>query len=239
VDAAREQAAAPALETPQGGLHRRDGTEAQDAAEEDPGYAERHHGQGLAWPAVCREDACALRNILNSGLFALVCADVLRPSLHWQLTRTSTNLRAIICRHRDLEGFARLQETVGPEAWSSRLGILAKNVLVRLVIAKGGGLADINVGDAIEYMEAHRERRATSGGQSLFYSWLKDVGHLPPDASASLRSLHRTSARSRWSSSSTATSPSPSRFGICWSSTSRNASPPWITRPWRTRHARS
>ncbi|MET9692967.1 site-specific integrase [Streptomyces sp. NPDC006514] len=129
--------------------------------------------------------------ILNSGLFALVCADVLRPSLHWQLTRTSTNLRAIICQHRDPEGFARLQKLVGPEAWSSHLGILAKNVLVKLVIAKGGGLADINVGDAIEYMEAHRECRATSGGQSLFYSWLRDLGHLPPDAPASLRSLAR------------------------------------------------
>lgn len=139
--------------------------------------------------------AANANGILNSGLFALVCADVLRPSLHWQLTRTSTNLRAIICQHRDPEGFARLQEMVGPEAWCSHLGILAKNVLVKLVIAKGGGLADITVGDAIEYMEAHREHRTTSGGQSLFYSWLKDLGHLPPDAPASLRLLHRTSGQ--------------------------------------------
>ncbi|CAM5290793.1 hypothetical protein SVIOM74S_02286 [Streptomyces violarus] len=84
---------------------------------------------------------------------------------------------------------------MGPESWSSHLGILAKNVLVKLVIAKGGGLADINVGDAIEYMEAHRAQRATSGGQSLFYSWLKDLGHLPPDAPVSLRLLHRTSGQ--------------------------------------------
>ncbi|MCX4399412.1 site-specific integrase [Streptomyces sp. NBC_00264] len=140
-------------------------------------------------------DAANANGILNTGLFALVCADVLRPSLHWQLTRTSTNLRAIICQYRDPEGFARLQELVGPEAWSSHLGILAKNVLVKLVIAKGGGLADINVGDAIEYMEAHRAQRATSGGQSLFYSWLKDLGHLPPDAPVSLRLLHRTSGQ--------------------------------------------
>ncbi|MFD5161792.1 hypothetical protein ACFWMJ_27550 [Streptomyces hawaiiensis] len=140
-------------------------------------------------------DAANANGILNTGLFALVCADVLRPSLHWQLTRTSTNLRAIICQYRDPEGFARLQELVGPESWSSHLGILAKNVLVKLVIAKGGGLADINVGDAIEYMEAHRAQRATSGGQSLSYSWLKDLGHLPPDAPVSLRLLHRTSGQ--------------------------------------------
>ncbi|MGW2712833.1 hypothetical protein ACWC4J_28245 [Streptomyces sp. NPDC001356] len=120
---------------------------------------------------------------------------MLRQSLHWQLTRTSTNLRAIICQYRDPEGFARLQELVGPEAWTSHLGILAKNVLVKLVIAKGGGLADINVGDAIEYMEAHRAQRATSGGQSLFYFWLKDMRHLPPDAPVSLRLLHRTSGQ--------------------------------------------
>ncbi|KPI29819.1 hypothetical protein OV450_7270 [Actinobacteria bacterium OV450] len=34
---------------------------------------------------------------------------------------------------------------MGSEAWSSHLGILAKNVLVKLVIAKGGGLTDITV----------------------------------------------------------------------------------------------
>ncbi|WP_326812612.1 hypothetical protein OIE62_04830 [Streptomyces scopuliridis] len=68
-------------------------------------------------------------------------------------------------------------------------------MLVKLVIAKGGGLADINVGDAIEYVEAHREQRATSGGQSLFYSWLKVLGHLPPGAPVSLRLLHRTSGQ--------------------------------------------
>ncbi|MFI6503182.1 hypothetical protein [Nonomuraea typhae] len=135
-------------------------------------------------------NAANANGILNTGLFALVCADVLRPSLRWQLTRTSTNLRAIITRHRDPDGFARLQELVGPEAWASHLGILAKNVLVKLVIAKGGGLADINVGDAIEYMEEHRAQRATSGGQSLFYSWVKSLGHLPPDAPVSLRLLH-------------------------------------------------
>ncbi|XES00003.1 hypothetical protein HEP87_57700 [Streptomyces sp. S1D4-11] len=84
-------------------------------------------------------NAANANGILNTGLFALVCADVLRPSLHWQLTRTSTNLRAIICQYRDPEGFARLQELVGPESWSSHLGILAKNVLVKLVIAKGRG----------------------------------------------------------------------------------------------------
>ncbi|MFJ5610622.1 site-specific integrase [Streptomyces sp. NPDC093221] len=124
--------------------------------------------------------------ILNSGLFALVCVDVIRPSLRWQLTRTSTNLRAIITKHRDPEGFVRLQELVGPEPWASHLGILAKNVLVKLVIAKGGGLADITVGDALEFLDASRGIRTTSYGQSLFYSWLKQLGHLPADASRSL-----------------------------------------------------
>ncbi|MFF7237734.1 tyrosine-type recombinase/integrase [Streptomyces collinus] len=139
--------------------------------------------------------AANANGILNSGLFALVCADVLRPSLRWQLTRASTNLRAVICQHRDPAGFTRLQQMVGAEAWSSHLGILAKNVLVKLVVAKGGGLADITVGDAVEYLEAFRENRPGSYGQSLFYSWLRDLGHLPPDAPATLRFLARTSGQ--------------------------------------------
>ncbi|UKD50795.1 site-specific integrase (plasmid) [Amycolatopsis sp. FU40] len=133
--------------------------------------------------------------ILNSGLFALVTADVLRPSLRWQLTRTSTNLRAVICKHRDPEEFARLEHIVGPDAWSSHLGLLARNALVKLIIAKGGGLADITVGDALEYLQALREYRPTTFGQSLFYSWLKDLGHLPPDAPQTLRFLAQASGQ--------------------------------------------
>ncbi|MEU7225120.1 site-specific integrase [Streptomyces chrestomyceticus] len=133
--------------------------------------------------------------ILNSGLFALVCADVLRPSLSWQLTRASTNLRAFICQHRDPEGFARLETVVGSEAWSSEPGILAKNVLVKLIVAKGGALADITVGDALEYLEAFRENRPRSYGHTMFYTWLKELGHLPPDAPATLRFLARTTGQ--------------------------------------------
>lgn len=133
--------------------------------------------------------------ILNSGLLALVSAEVLRPSLHWQLTRSSTNMRAVICQHRDPEGFARLEQMVGPQAWSSHLGKLAKSVLVKLVIAKGGGFADITVGDALEFMEAFREHRSGTNGQSLFYSWLRELGHMPPDAPTTLRFLTRTSGQ--------------------------------------------
>ncbi|WP_344637713.1 site-specific integrase [Kitasatospora cystarginea] len=133
--------------------------------------------------------------ILNSGLLALVSAEVLRPSLRWQLTRSSTNMRAVICQHRDPEGFARLEQMVGPQAWSSHLGKLAKSVLVKIVISKGGGLADITVGDSLEFMEAFREYRPSTAGQSLFYSWLRDLGHMPTDAPTTLRFLTRTSGQ--------------------------------------------
>ncbi|MFF2078370.1 tyrosine-type recombinase/integrase [Kitasatospora sp. NPDC058162] len=132
---------------------------------------------------------------LGSGLLALVSADVLRPSLRWQLTRASTNSRAIVSQYRDPDGFAHLEQMVGPEAWSSRLGTIARNVLVKLIIAKGGGLTDITVGDSLEFMEAFRENQPTTSGNTLFYSWLRELGHMPPDAPMTLRFLTRTTGQ--------------------------------------------
>ncbi|MFF3088711.1 hypothetical protein ACFVRB_27235 [Streptomyces nojiriensis] len=64
-------------------------------------------------------------------------------------------------------------------------------------MAKGGGLADITVGDALEYVTVVREsgRTRSGGGSTLFYSWLRQLGHLPADAPMSLRLLCRVTGQ--------------------------------------------
>ncbi|MFI1338097.1 tyrosine-type recombinase/integrase [Streptomyces sp. NPDC020845] len=62
------------------------------------------------------------------------------------------------------------------------------------MLAKGGGLADITAGDAIQYFIELRQSQIEKGG-TLFYSWLRDLGHLPPDAPATLRLLDRVTGQ--------------------------------------------
>jgi len=150
------------------------------------------HAQAARWIG---PDIATAQQSLNSGLLTLICADVLRPSLPWQMSRGSTNLRPVLVRIRDLEGFTKLEATVGPAAWASRLGILARNDLMKILVAKGGKLADITVGDALEYLEATKAHEYAGAGHTLFYAWLHQYGTLPDDAPNTIRFLARTAGQ--------------------------------------------
>ncbi|MEV6319549.1 hypothetical protein [Streptomyces sp. NPDC051776] len=129
------------------------------------------------------------------GLLTLASADVLRLPLLWQFGYRTTHLRPLVERTRDPEGVARLQEVVGPKWWESIQGGRARLTLVRIMIAKGGGLADITPGDAFEYGTEMRKAGIASRTTPLFYSWLRDLGTLPPDAPTTLRLLHRVTGQ--------------------------------------------
>ncbi|MET9089278.1 hypothetical protein ABZX77_46705 [Streptomyces sp. NPDC004237] len=94
--------------------------------------------------------------IVGSGLVGLVLADVLRPSLSWQMARRARHMQERFPLVRDPEGFARLQTLAGPGRWASLTGRRAVNDLTKIMVAKGGTLADITVGDALEYRAAWR-----------------------------------------------------------------------------------
>jgi hypothetical protein len=133
--------------------------------------------------------------IVGSGLVGLVIADLLRPSLSWQLARRARHMQERFPLVRDPEGFAGLERLAGPARWASPAGRRAVNDLTKIMVAKGGELADITVGDALEYRAALREHHSRSAGHALFYAWLRRLGTLPDDAPATLRNLSRATGQ--------------------------------------------
>ena len=98
--------------------------------------------------------------------------------------------------HRDPGGFARLKAGADPAAWSSRLGCRSRTQVAILLIAKGGGVSDITVGDCLELREAEFRTCAQQGrGRSLFYAWLHQAGTFPPGAPVTLRFVSRMSGQ--------------------------------------------
>ncbi|MFF3446753.1 hypothetical protein ACFYXJ_06375 [Streptomyces sp. NPDC002667] len=73
---------------------------------------------------------------------------------------------------------------VGPKRWEERGASKACRALARIVLAKGGSLADITVGEANEH---HTLVRGDGGS----YSWLRVLDDLPSDAPATQRLLGR------------------------------------------------
>ncbi|MGW0476215.1 hypothetical protein [Streptomyces coeruleorubidus] len=122
-------------------------------------------------------------------------ADVVRPSLERQLTRRAMHLQDRLPPIRDPDGFARLEAMAGPERWASLTSRRALNALIRIMVAKGGTLADITVGDALEYLDVLRTHHSQSAGHTLFYAWLRAWGTLPDDAPATLRNLSRATGQ--------------------------------------------
>ncbi|MFD3476682.1 tyrosine-type recombinase/integrase [Streptomyces sp. NPDC058695] len=133
---------------------------------------------------------------VQAGLLALAAADVIRLSLPWQMDLKSCHVRTLVEESRDPEGFARLKELAGAERWASASGGRARRALVRIMVAKGGGLSDITVGDVLEYdAELRRTARGVSSGGTLYYAWLRELGHLPADAPTTLRFLERATGQ--------------------------------------------
>ncbi|WP_256917442.1 tyrosine-type recombinase/integrase [Streptomyces hilarionis] len=155
---------------------------------------------GVEWGRMAAEWIAATSSgvtatIVGSGLVGLVLADVLRPSLSWQMARRARHMQDRFALVRDPEGFARLQTLAGPGRWASLTGRRAVNDLTKIMVAKGGTLADITVGDALEYRAALQEHHTQSAGHTLFYAWLRRLGSLPDDAPATLRNLSRATGQ--------------------------------------------
>lgn len=153
--------------------------------------AQRWRREGEAWVSAAAD---ARWPSIQAGLLLLAAADVIRLSLPWQMDLRSFHVRTLIEECRDPGGFARLEGIVGAERWTSTGGGKARSALTRIMIAKGGGLADITVGDAIEYDAELRSHRTNSGG-TLYYAWLRELGHLPTDAPTTLRYLEQVTGQ--------------------------------------------
>ncbi|MGX4690733.1 tyrosine-type recombinase/integrase [Streptomyces sp. JNUCC 63] len=129
----------------------------------------------------------SVHGAVKAGMLALICADVVRPSLHWLVGNRSGAFRPAIMATRDPEGFARLVAEVPAREQTTPVGSRALKVITQLIAAHGGGIDDIVVGDLLALMQLRS--RDDSGAVRLVYTWLHRRGQFPPDAPATLHHL--------------------------------------------------
>jgi integrase len=133
-----------------------------------------------------------LENSVTSGLGQLIYADVLRPAVEWLLASpVRFPLGGEMPRVRDTAGFAALEE----RAAAAGIGFFGRRRAIEqisvILAAKGGCVADITVGDCLEFLEI-RDRLAGTldGGKGTgFYQLLHSAGIFPAGAPATLRML--------------------------------------------------
>ena len=140
-------------------------------------------------PANLRQELMAMR--------LLLCGQVIRPSYRWLLRYRPTVLlqeaRALI----DPAGFARLvahMDATGRRNPTDRNRAL--NRITWILLAKGGRVADITVGDCVELdTEQRRYQRSDYSLAPLFYTLLAETGVLPADAPPLLRAARMPGPR--------------------------------------------
>ncbi|MGW3981271.1 tyrosine-type recombinase/integrase [Streptomyces mirabilis] len=152
-----------------------------NAAPASASYDNWQHGI-LSWASTLGRSPS--RTALKSGLLALICADVIRPSVEWLAGNSSRYLRPAIAGTRDPGGFARLARDVSEHDRVNRNSSEAYKFIAQIVAAYGGGVDDIVVGDLL----THPKLVAGSSGKAvrLAYTWLRNRGQFPPDAPVTL-----------------------------------------------------
>jgi hypothetical protein len=120
------------------------------------------------------------RLALARAMLLLVAADVIRPSLGWLLTPAAPRELAIaIAQGRDPDGFARLAALCDGAGVNAHTTGLALRRIAVIVAAKGGGVADITVGDCLQLLRALDDQQASRAERSpYFYQLLRTAGVL-------------------------------------------------------------
>lgn len=136
---------------------------------------------------------------LVEAMAVALSADVVRPSLTW-LVGGGFAQGGLLARHiaasRDPDGFGRLRLLCDDDpsiSVTARGRMLYRSALI--VTAKGGGLADITVGDVVELFDAEDLRSSPSDGRSLLYRTLHKMGIFDPAAPPTLRALRTAGQR--------------------------------------------
>jgi Phage integrase family len=136
---------------------------------------------------------------LASALHGLISADVVRPALGWLVAKATGpgSLVRHLARARDPEGFARLKALCDADPHVS--AISGSHTLYRaaeIAAAKGGGLADITVGDVLELLDTELGTLAgVSGDVAVSYRLLHAMGVFGQDAPPTLREIRSVGQR--------------------------------------------
>jgi integrase len=153
----------------------------------------------LAWLGEQGHRAAWHGDTFFRALRIAVSTDLIRPSLAGLITTTFTrgSLAAVMARHRDPAGFAKLTAlcSADPDICPAAATRTAHRSAL-ILAAKGGVLADITTGDVLELLEVEAAAHGTSvGATHLFYRVLRTMGVLGSQAPATLRELRTAGQR--------------------------------------------
>ena len=126
---------------------------------------------------------------LGPGLLALMCADVVRPSIGWLLaTPAPRRLAASMARTRDPDGFAQLGVLCTLAQVSIGTTGPALDRIAKITVAKGGVVSDITVGDCLQVLRISAETFTDGHYNSpFFYQLLHSMGIFESTAPATVR----------------------------------------------------
>lgn len=114
----------------------------------------------MAWQQARGRESRWLRHELSGALVVAICADLVRPSLGCLVAGAAGkgSLTRNLARVRDPVGFARLRALCDADP---KVSDFAASLTLRrsaeIIAAKGGTLADVTVGDALELMDREAE----------------------------------------------------------------------------------
>jgi integrase len=125
--------------------------------------------------------------MFSTGLYLMICADAIRPSLNWLLTPGTPRLLVTeMARSRDPAGFAALAASLQDDPASASIRREALRWIAVILAAKGGMIADITLGDCLEL--AQIPASAGGRGRSLtFCQMLQSAGVFGEEAPATVR----------------------------------------------------
>jgi site-specific recombinase XerD len=115
---------------------------------------------------------------LSPGLMVLICADVIRPSLGWLLrfAPARRGLAPEMARTRDSAAFSALSQSCTQARVGLQSGQQALTRIAVILAAKGGAVAQVQVGDCVELLRVTASMRASTEAHAhspLFYQLLR------------------------------------------------------------------
>jgi hypothetical protein len=147
----------------------------------------------IAWQRARGRESRWLWHELSGALVVAICGDLVRPSLGCLVAGAAGKgaLTRNLARHRDPQGFARLRALCDADPHVSDVAAsLTLRRSAEIIAAKGGVLADITVGDALELMDREAETfTCPTRDHKVFYRMLRELGIFGGQAPERLRAF--------------------------------------------------